>query len=138
MNIVNINDENFKNTEMYREFINNNPSEGYLRIRAYAANGAVPISDLKIVVSITIDDTKIIFFEGYTDASGLISKIALPAPLLSNNLTIPNTTTYDITSTYLPDNVSEIFNVDMYEGICVVQNINIVPKIARGVVFYGR
>ena len=32
MNTYNINDENFKNTDIYRSFINDNPVKGYLKM----------------------------------------------------------------------------------------------------------
>lgn len=137
MNNVNLN--NFIGTESYKRFITLNPGEGYLRIRAYAASGAIPIKGLKIVVSKIIDDNNIIFFEGETDESGMIEKIALPAPLTDkNNLIIPEAATYDISSTYPPNNSTERFNVSMYDGICVMQNISIVPSVGMGRDFYGR
>ena len=65
----------------------------------------------------------VIFFKGKTDKSGMIENIELPAPILGNNLVIPNTITYNILAG------GNKFSVDMYDGICVVQNINIVPTM---------
>lgn len=133
MNIYNMKDENFKKTDLYKKFMKDNPSNGHLKVRAYAANGAIPISGLKVVVSTNVDDNIIIFYEGVTDDSGLINKINLPAPKLStNDLTVPKKTEYTITATYLPDNIELIFKVNIYEDICVIQNINIVPKTLEG------
>lgn len=130
MDTYNINDENFKNTETYQNFIKLNPSEGYLKIRAFAANQAIPISGLKIVITKIIENKNIVFFEGYTNNSGTIEKIILPTPKLDpNNLDVPTSTTYDITATYEPDNTTGIYRVYMYENIYVVQNISIVPEI---------
>ena len=56
MNTYNINDTEFTNSAVYQEFIKNNPSKGFLKIRAYAANGAVPISGLKVVVTKNINE----------------------------------------------------------------------------------
>ena len=56
----------------------------------------------------------------------------MPVPKLDiNNMDVPNTITYDIEATYEPDNIDTIYKVNMYENICVVQNINIVPKLNR-------
>ena len=133
MNTYNINDEEYKKNESYQEFMKNNPSQGYLKIRAYAASGAIPIEGLKVVVSTTIDNDKVIFFEGYTNESGVIEKITLPAPKLNvSNLTIPITTVYDVAATYVPDNLNLLYKVNMYENIYVVQNINIVPSSVGG------
>lgn len=136
MNNVNLN--NFIGTESYKRFITLNPGEGYLRIRAYAASGAVPIEGLKVVVSKDIDNQNVIFFEGTTDESGMINRISLPTPLTENNdMMVPESTTYRITSTYTPNGNSEVFNVNMYNGICVMQNISIVPSVGSGREFYG-
>lgn len=120
---MNIND--FMKSSEYSLFIKENPGSGNLKIRAYAASEALPVSGLNIVVSSLIGDTRITFFSGKTDASGMIPTIKLPAPKLNSNLEIPNTIKYDIEA-YIGNNKSN-FSVNMYDGICVVQNINFVP-----------
>lgn len=133
MNTYNINDENFKNTEVYRSFINDNPVNGYLKIRAYSASGAIPVRGLKIVVSTEYEGNTIIFFDGFTDTSGVIEKITLPAPRLnSDNMDIPSRTTYDISATYPPNLVDLKYKVNIYEDVFVIQNINIVPDALSG------
>jgi hypothetical protein len=72
MNTYNINDVSFKNSEVYKSFINDYPVNGYLKIRAYSASGAIPVRGLKIVVSTNYQDNKIIFYDGITDTSGII------------------------------------------------------------------
>ncbi len=130
MNQNNFNSEAYQNTESYQKFIQANPSNGYLKIRASAASQALPISGIKIVVSKIIDGNNIIFFEGVTDSSGVIEKITLPAPKLSSNdLTTPPSTTYDIKATYEKDKLDAIYKVNIYENIYVVQTINIVPTL---------
>ncbi len=130
MNTYNFNDENFKNTNSYKQFTFANPAEGYLKIRAYAASGALPISNLNIVVSKIIDNNNVIFFEGKTNSSGIIERIPLPAPRIeSNNLDAPNSTTYDIKATYPEDNLDEVYKINIYENIYVVQTINVVPTL---------
>ena len=129
MNTYNVNDQNFINSEIYQKFLSENTSRGYLNIRAYAASQAIPISGLRIVVSTIIDNNKVIFFEGSTNSSGIIGGISLPAPKLDpNNLDAPNKTTYEIQATYTPDNITQIYKVNMYENVSVIQNINIVPE----------
>ena len=130
MNEYNINDKEFQKTEIYQKYYEENPTFGNLRIKATAANGAIPISNLKIVVRKTIDNNNIIFFEGTTNSSGLIERIKLPTPKQNpNNLDIPNKTTYDIIATYPKENLTLNYQVNMYEDVCVVQNINIVPSL---------
>ena len=116
----------FKDTDLYNEFIRINSGSGMLKIRAYAASLALPVSDLDIVISTVFNDMNIVFFEGKTDKSGMIENISLPAPELGDNLIVPNTITYNI----LAGNKN--FSVNMYDGVCVVQNINYVPGEVYG------
>ena len=51
MNTYNINDINFINSNLYQKYLKENPVKGYLKIRAYAANEAVPISGLNVTIS---------------------------------------------------------------------------------------
>lgn len=130
MNNVYIEDNSFKNTDEYSDFLGNNPVVGFLKIRAYAANQAVPINNLKIVVSKKIGNNSVIFFEGFTDESGTIEKIALPTKRLNlSNTDVPKSTAYDIIATYQEDNIQKIYKVNIYENIYVIQNINIVPNM---------
>jgi len=130
MNTYNYNDEEFKKSKIYQDFIKDNPSKGYLKIRAYAANQAIPINDLKIIVSKNVSSNRIIFFEGVTNSSGIIERITLPAPKLDpNNLDAPTSTTYDIEAISKNDNIINKYKVNMYEDIYVIQNINIIPTL---------
>ena len=130
MNIYNINDINFVNSDLYQTYINNNPKVGFLKIRAYTASEAVPIRGLNVVVSKIVDNNRIIFYEGKTNESGIIEKIVLPAPTLSlDDLNTPNSVTYDISATY--DNMESNYLVNIYEGVYVVQTINVIPKMNR-------
>ena len=130
MNTYNYNDEVLENMDWYKEFMSINAGTGMLKIRAYAASEAIPIANLKVVVSTTIGNNRVIFYEGYTNESGVIEKIVLPAPKLSNdNLISPLKTVYDIEATYEPDNINEFFKINMFEDICVIQNINITPDM---------
>ena len=128
----NVNDSNFVNSELYRSFINENPGLGFLKIRAYAASQAVPISGLSVVVSRDIGDNRVIFFEGVTNDSGVIERISLPAPRMSSdNMIAPVINTYDISTIY--DGESRTYKVNIYDNIYVVQNINVTPNISYGV-----
>lgn len=129
----NVNDKDFLNSELYRSFINSNPGIGFLKIRAYAASGAVPISGLSVVISKDIGGNKVIFFEGVTNESGVIERISLPVPRMSSdNMIAPILSTYDINTTY--EGESRLYKVNVYDDIYVVQNINVTPNISYGVV----
>lgn len=133
MNTYYIDSEAYKSTESYKNFIASNPSEGSLKIRAYAASEAIPMSGLNIVIEKEIDGDNVIFFEGKTDSSGTIEKIKLPAPKLDlDNLNAPAYTTYQVLAFYKEDNM-RVYYVNMYEDVCVVQTINIVPDMSMRV-----
>lgn len=130
MNTYKFDDENFKNTDIYKQFIASNPSEGYLKIRAYTASQALPISNLSIIVSKNIGNNTIIFYEGTTNSSGIIEKITLPAPKQNtDDMIAPISTTYDIKAIYQPDNTTTTYKINIYDRIYVVQTINIVPTM---------
>ena len=131
MNTYNINDTNFINSSEYQEFIKNNPEVGFLKIRAFAASGAIPISNMKVVVSKNVNNDNVIFYEGYTNSSGIIERITLPAPRLEvNNMNAPSRTSYLITATY--SNNIKTYEINIYENVSVIQNINITPTMERG------
>lgn len=127
MNIYNVFDPEFKNSSVYQDFLKDNPTVGYLKIRAYAASEAIPISNMQVEISKTIGDNKIIFFNGLTDNSGMIERVTLPTPRLEvSDLNVPNNIEYDIKTTY--NGVDTIYKVIMFEGVCVVQTINVKQK----------
>ena len=132
MDTYNANDKDFVNSELYKSFINSNPGLGFLKIRAYAASQAVPISGMKVVISKDIGGNKVIFFEGTTNDSGVIERISLPVPRMSSdNMLAPIITTYDIDTMY--NDEKRLYKVNVYDNIYVVQNINVTPNISYGV-----
>ena len=77
-----------------------------------------------------INNNKVIFFEGNTNESGIIERITLPAPRLNqNNLDAPSSTTYEIAATYEEGNLTNIYRVNIYENIYVIQTISVVPTM---------
>lgn len=127
MNNVKITDSNFMNSDIYKRYMDENSGRGNLNIKASFANQAMPITNLRVVVSKEIENINVIFYEGITNISGIIGKISLPTPPLNNDdLVVPEMIVYKITAIY--NNQEYSYNVNMYDGICVVQNINIVPS----------
>ena len=126
----NIDDKDFVNSELYKSFINANPGLGFLKIRAFAASQAVPISGMNVVVSKDIGGNKVIFFSGVTNESGVIERIQLPVPRTLDNMMAPIITTYDIETIY--EGVNRVYKVNVYDDIYVVQNINVTPNISYG------
>lgn len=136
MNIVNFNDPNFMSSSTYQDFVNQNTSSGYLNIRAYAANQALPIKNIKVIVSKILNNNRVIFFNGFTDESGIIERIVLPTPTISNNdEVVPKSQDYDIEAIY--ENQNLFYKVVMYSNISVNQNINVVPNMRLDGSSYG-
>ena len=132
MNTFFINDEGFKNSEVYKDYLKDNPSIGFLKIRAYTANEAVPIKGVSITVKKEIEGADVVFFRGVTDESGIIEKIPLPAPKLDdNNLEVPNYTKYEVIASLNKDSTTYVVNI--YENIYVTQTINVVPKMGDNI-----
>ena len=132
MNNISLNDLDFLNSNVYMEFMNNNPGIGYLKIRAYSANQAIPVKGLKIVVNKKIDGYYVNFFEGYTNESGVIENISLPTQKIdSNDLIAPKSTSYEIIAS-LNNQTNLNFIVNVYDKLSVIQNISVVPKMNMG------
>ena len=136
MKSVNFNDVDFMQSIAYKEYMRINKATGILSIRAYAANKALPVKGMHVVVFKIIDNTRVIFYDGETDDSGLIENIKLPTPTLDqDDLVKPLSQDYSIEAYY--DNQDLIFNITMYANISVNQNINVVPLLRVESSTYG-
>ncbi len=136
MNSVNYNDLTFQQSDIYKNFVSINSSSGKLTIRAYAANKALPIQGMRVIVYKIMDNTRVIFFEGNTDNSGLIENIVLPTPSVSSDdLITPPSEDYNIEAIYDMQDLK--FNIKMYSNISVNQNINVVPNLRTDGNYYG-
>ena len=91
---------------------------------------------MEVKVTKIINNEKIIFYEGKTDNSGVITNINLPTPSLNSNDEIaPLSSEYEVIARYNDDNL--IFKVTMYSGISVIQNISVVPNLRLDGGTYG-
>ena len=130
MNTILFNDESFKQTDSYKNFLNNNPDNSNLKIQATRANNAMPVADVEVIISHIIDEYKVIFFDGKTNESGIIENISLPVPKKDpNDLDIPLSTTYNIEAIYTKENMDILYKAKMFSGIDAIQSINVVPNI---------
>lgn len=129
--IININEkEKLQNNKAYQEYLKENPSTGYLKVRATSLNEAMPIEGVNIIVSKKIGDDTIIFYEGKTDVSGMINDIKLPTPIrVSNNEEVPNFSTYNLRAIYEKDNFDKTYDISLCCSITIVQYINVIPSV---------
>ena len=123
-----IDDKKFIESELYKNFMKENNSLGFLEIRANSLEEALPIENLNIKVSTEYLNNKIVFFDGMTDSSGMIKKLDLPTPKITTlDKEIPNKRIYIIEVYYDKNKYKNSYLVNIYDGICVEQNVNIIP-----------
>lgn len=124
MNTYSVLDVDFLKSSIYKDFILDNGGFGNLKVRAFSASEAMPVSGVRVVVSTLYNTDKIIFFDGVTDSSGVIEEIKLPAPKSNNDdETRPNKRVYEIDASY--NNFNENYDVNIYDEVCTLQSIRI-------------
>lgn len=116
--------------ETYQTFLDKNKEQGYLKIQAFTARQALPVSGVNIVISKKFSDMEKVFFEGETDESGIIDGITLPAPSKLLSETPENVlpyAEYDISSSYSGYKTQNAPQVQIFQGIKTIQPVQVVP-----------
>ncbi|MBQ6324053.1 MAG: hypothetical protein IJI22_04375 [Bacilli bacterium] len=121
--------EEFKNNDIYEDFMNSNPALGYLKIQIVGASGAIPIKDALVTIYKDIGEENVVFFEGRTNDSGIIENIVLPAPRRDINMDTPTVSLYGLNIThpnYLP---IERYSFGIISGIKDIEYIEMSPMV---------
>ncbi len=124
--------EEFKNTDLYADFIKQNPDYGYLKVQVFTAYGAIPISGAQIVITKDIEEYKVVFFQGVTDSSGIIDNILLPAPVTVTSQTpevAPGYTVYELTAFHREYETIKSYSIGIIGGANVIQYVKMLPNI---------
>lgn len=124
--------EEFKKTESYQRFIEENPAIGRLKVEVFTAYKAVPIPDTEILVTKDIDGKRVLFFRGRTDSSGMISNIELPSPKEDKNFKPGDNaqyTMYDVTAIHEGFERIKKYDVAIFGDTGVIQYIKMIPDI---------
>lgn len=122
--------EEFKNTDLYEDFILENSDAGNLKVQVFTAYAAIPTPDTKIVVYKDIEEYRVIFFQGVTDSSGIISGISLPAPkMVTSNEETPIYTIYNMTAFNERYETIKNYTIGMLGGINVIQYVKMMPIV---------
>ena len=122
-------DDDSLNNSKYQAFLANNPGKANLKIRAFMASEALPLVGIHIVVQTKVGEDEFVFFDGETDSSGMIRTLSLPTPLLiSDNLETPSSIVYEVLAESDSMHLNRLYQVRMYDGICVIQNIEFLPE----------
>ena len=127
--------EEFQKTDAYPTFAKQNSDVGYLKVQAFMADQAIPIPDVEILITKEIGDDVVIFFRGYTDSSGIIDNITLPAPADTYNVsteTFSEFEVYDLTAVKESFQTLKKYTIGMFGGLKVLQYIKMIPMIQGG------
>ena len=106
-------------------------SEGKLRIRAYTAGGALPISNVRVEISGAEEGNENVKFVLFTDMDGITEEITLPAPSSSYSMTpYPNESPYALYDVKISKDgylTKTIRNLPVFSGIESFQGVNMIP-----------
>ena len=122
-----------KKYSTYDEFLKDNPQSGSLRVQAFVAGRAFPVSNVKVSVTKDFNSRPYTIAERMTDSSGIAGNIVLPAPE-SNLSEEPITTqmpyaTYDVLIEQ-PRYVTLLYkDVPIFDSIESIQPVEMRPKI---------
>lgn len=111
-------------------FLQMNPSVGYLRVQVSVAQQAYPVQNAHVEISKTFSGDKYVFFASQTDASGIVSRVTLPAPdrdLSSAPSALQPYATYDIFVSH--PNFTDVYvpNCIVFATIETIQQVRMVP-----------
>ena len=122
--------EEFKKTENYKTFIQDNPTTGRLKVEVFTAYQAIPISDTEIIITKDIDNQKVLFYRGFTDESGMIENILLPAPEENKDYKpgdTPNFTEYDLTAIHEGFERIKKYDIAIFGNLGIIQYVKMIP-----------
>ncbi len=106
-------------TISYDDFLRRNTATGKLKVQASRAQSALPTENVRISVIGNFSDARVLFFDGLTDADGLITGIILPAPPIAASLqpdTARRGAVYQLFASH-PDFEPEVYEIEIFEGI---------------------
>ena len=126
--------DEFQKTTEYQNFKRENPSVGSLRVNVFAANVAIPLENVNIVITKKVGNYQVLFFDGFTDSSGIIDNIVLPAPdISSNNMEVPGYTFYDLNASREGYQEVEQYEIAMFGNTKVIQYVKLMPEVNNNV-----
>lgn len=106
----------------YDEFLRRNPAVGYLKVQASRARGALPTPGVRTSVIGHFSDARVLFFDGVTDADGIITGISLPAPPRAASLQSRDPrrgAVYQVYATH-PDFAPAYYEIEIFEDITAI------------------
>ncbi len=124
-------------SQRYRQYESQFNKKGLLRVETTASRGLYPVGNSRVVVYKTIDGQNYYIYDLFTDASGILDNLELPAPDKSFS-TSPDDggmvpyATYNVYVEH-PGFAPTLFeNVPVFDGIVSIQSVEMIPTVAGG------
>lgn len=122
----NFDSQEFKSTDMYKDFIRENSARGILKVEAHSSTNAYPLKNVRVIVSKMIGNDKVIFYDGVTNESGIIENIILPTKVMTDEVNSADDiifTMYDLEASYLDNDLKKDYNVSIFDNVKVIQPV---------------
>ena len=122
----NFDSEEFRNSSVYKTFINNNSGKGVLKVEASTPSEAYPLKGVEIIISKKFDNDTIIFFRGITNDSGIIDEIILPTKEMNYEINDTSDivyTTYNLDASLKEYDLNKKYDVTIFDNVKVIQPI---------------
>ena len=103
-------------------------SLGALKVQVFMADRVYPVSSAHVVI--TGKENKKVYFDGYTNTTGIVGSLYLPAPkksLSQSPQEKPPYAQYDITVTHPRFQKRQYLGVPVFSGVESIQNIQLLP-----------
>ncbi len=113
------------------DFDENEPypeSLGALKVQVFMANRAYPVSSAHVVIA--GKESRKVYFDGYTNTSGIVGSILLPAPKKAFSQSpqeTPPYSQYDILVRHPKFQSRKYIGVPVFSGVESIQNIQLLP-----------
>lgn len=118
----------------YSDYIKNLTGSGTIKVKTFSSYGLYPISNVHVVIYKEFEDENYYIYDRYTDGSGIIKDLTLPAPSKSYSQTPENSgvrpyAEYNIYVEH-PNFVNLLYeNVPVFDGIISIQGVEMVPEL---------
>lgn len=111
----------------YPTFASSNRGVGTLKVQVFVANHAYPLEGVKVVITKEIEKETVLFYEGYTNSSGIIDPITLPSIKQEKEVESVEDilyTTYTLKATHPTTFEVRTFEVSIFDNMKIIQPIN--------------
>lgn len=117
-------------------------SSGILRVRAFTANGALPVEGARVHIRGVSDGARLISFTAITDINGVTAPFILPAPDVDYSLypapaELPYSL-YDLEISAEGYFTKTVKGMTVFSGITSMQLINMIPGVEKSAEEYPK